>query len=227
MTMDKPIIALYDSFLAALNARNKERCIQLVREALDTGSISIPELYEDVLAMSLCQIASNENDQKIAIWEEHIQCGIVRAGIEIAYPYLMKLVARPGGSQQQPVAVVLCQAEECHELGARMATDFLILLGFDAFFIGANTPAQEALAAIKALKPRLVCISVANFFHLTKLQRLIHDMRSLQEQGQVPSFSIVAGGYAVKNTPGAVDKIKPDYFAHCYRDLARIAEEVR
>jgi len=223
MNRDSATKALFDSFALALNKRDKSRCIQLVREALEDESISIPELYEGVLSRSLQEIATNEKEQKLAIWEEHVQSGIVRSVIEISYPYIMNLIAKDQ-SLPRPTAVVCCQEEEYHELGARMVTDFLTLLGFDAFFIGANTPAEEALAAVVTLKPRLVCISVTNFFHLTKLQRLINGMRAHMARGDVPNFKIVAGGYAVKNTPGVTEQLTPDYFAYSYRDLAKIGE---
>jgi len=223
MNRESAIALLYEAFTRALSARDKARCIQLAREALDSESISIPELYEGVLAMSLYQIASNDKEQKISIWEEHVQSGIVRSVIEISYPYILKMLKKEG-NEQLPVAVVFCQEEEYHELGARMATDFLTLLGFEAVFIGANTPAEDALAAVVALKPKLVCISVTSFFHLTKLQNLIQGMRALMVAGRVSQFSIVAGGYAVNNTPGVAAQLKPDYFASCYSDLVKIRE---
>jgi len=223
MARESAVNTMFDSFVSALNTRDKARCIQLVKDALDTKSISIPELYEGVLARSLHEIATNEKEQKIAIWEEHIQSAIVRSALEITYPYIMNLTTKDD-NRPQPAALVFCQEEEYHELGARMATDFLTLLGFDALFIGANTPAEEALAAVVTIRPQLVCVSVTNFFHLTRLQSLINAMRAHIARGDVPPFTIVAGGYAVKYTPGVSAQLTPDYFASCYHDLAKIRE---
>lgn len=226
MSRDKDITSLSCSFISALSSHDKIRCIQLVKDALDADSISIPELYENVLARSLYLIATNEKEQQVSIWEEHIQSGIVRSVVENTYPYIMKFMLRVDTSQKRPVAIVFCQEEEYHDLGARMVTDFLTLLGFSAFFIGANTPAKEAFAAITVLKPRLVCVSGTNYFHLTKLQGLINGMRSLMVSGHAPTFSIVVGGYSLKNTPGVKEQIIPDYFAYSYSDLAKISEAI-
>lgn len=215
---------LAGSFYRALGERDKAGCLDLVLQEMRRGTITVPELYEEVLAYSLNQIASNQITQRIAIWEEHVQSGIVRSAIEVCYPYVLAARQVHGSGTKLPKALVLCQEEEYHELGARMATDFLTLLGFDAVFIGANTPAREAYAAVRDLKPVLVCLSVTNFFHLTRLQRLIDGMRELCEEGKVGPFRIVAGGHALANTPGARNQISPDDFAFSFRDLQALKE---
>ncbi len=213
--------ALFAEFCDALLRRDKARCVGLALTALDDGTVDIQTLYEFILAPSLAAIASNETEQSIAIWEEHVQSSIVRTIIELCYPRVIAL--RPGAQgKSRPGAVIFCQTEEYHELGARMTTDFLTLLGFEACFIGANTPHKEALAAVAHIQPQLVCISVTNYFHLSKLKGLIEQLRSLQSV----SIKIVAGGYAIFNTPNARESIPADFFANSYEDLLRIREAV-
>lgn len=206
-------------FNSALLKRDKEQCIGLILEFLEKDNISIPNLYELILAPSLYDIASNEKEQDLSIWEEHVQSSIVRTCLEVCYPHVIKK-ASPSTHR----ALVFCQEEEYHELGARMTTDFLTLLGFDATFIGANTPPEEAIEAVKSIQPKLIAISVTNFFHLTKLGALIEELRNVQVQSP---FKIMVGGYAISHTPDAKLKIKSDYFAECYEDIVRIKEELK
>lgn len=211
-------------FFQSLTNHDKIRCIHLVKEALDKKSITIPELYEGILAPSLTNIASNDKEQEIGIWEEHVQSGIVRTIVELCFPYLM--VGQALDFNLRPKAMVFCQEEEYHELGARMSTDYLTLLGFNAFFIGANTPKEEVFKALKVIKPQLVSISITSFFHLSKLEDMITALRGFVTSGDVEAFTIVVGGYAIDHTPHAKNRIHADYFVKTYEDLKRVKEAI-
>jgi methanogenic corrinoid protein MtbC1 len=217
-------IELYSNFIDALNNLDKEKCASLIINALEENLIDIPDLYQDLLKMSLSLIASNEREQRIGIWEEHVQSAIVRSVIELTYPYIIKQRDK-NNDLHSLKAIVFCQEEEYHEIGARMVTDFLTLLGFDASFIGANTPKAEVYKAINKLSPDLVCISVTNYFHLMTLKDLINELRdySIKETRQ---FKILIGGHAIENTPNAKNLIEPDFFANTYSDLERIRGEL-
>ncbi len=207
---------LKHDFYVALSNRNKEMCTELVRKALTLNQVSIPELYEGILTPALFDIASYEKAQSISIWEEHVQSGIVRTCLELCYPYVTDQKKTNGQR-----AMVFCQEEEYHELGARMTTDFLTLLGFETTFIGANTPPEEALLAAKALSPDLIAISVTNYFHLTKVNTLIERLRELPNKSDL---KILVGGYAIAHTPKAKEAIKADFFASTFSDLEAIKE---
>lgn len=205
---------LKNAFQDALEKHDKKTCITLIKEALENDHIEIPTLYEDILVKSLHDIAHNNKTQEISIWEEHVQSGIVRTIIEMAYPYILH------SQEFGESALVFCQEEEYHELGARMTSDYLTLLGFEVTFIGANTPEKQALAAIEALSPKIVCISVTNYYHLSKLEDLIKKIRLLSQA------KIIVGGYAIFNTPQAKKLIHPDYFANTFEDLRHIKEAI-
>lgn len=207
----------YHKFYDALNRYHKNECLDLSIMNLENGSISIPYLYEEILEKSLYDIASNECPQNISIWQEHVQSGIVRTIIENTYTYVLKFKEK---SLNQKV-IVLCPEEEYHDIGARMTSDFLTLLGFESYFIGPNTPAEEIFKAIDALSPDWVSISVTNFFHLSKLQDLVLEIKKYRPNHPL---KVMVGGYAIEHTPGAKEKIKADAFPHTFEDLKKIKE---
>lgn len=217
--MDNSNEHLKRKFHEALRDLNKPLAISIIKESLENGTITIIDLYTEILGPSLGTISSNEFNQEISIWEEHIQSGIVRTALEISYPYVISKKTQSTGIASK--AIVFCLEEEYHELGARMTSDFLTLLGFETHFIGANTPKKEALDAIEKLDPSLVCISVTNYFHLARLKDLIALIRSNFKNDQT---KIVVGGYAIDNTPHAKDEIDTDFFAHSFEDLKKIKE---
>jgi len=71
--------------------------------------------------------------------------------------------------------------DELHELGARMVTDFFALAGFEATFVGASTPIEDFVAALRHIRPRYVAVSVTNPYNLIALRKLIERIR-----GKVP-----------------------------------------
>lgn len=211
------IETIHQNFKNALMQHDRGLAVQIAIEALRSGALDIRSLYEEVLAPSLNQIASNNHEQEVPIWEEHVQSNIVRTVLENAFPYVLKESA----STSSMKALIFCVEEEYHEIGARMTTDFLTILGFDATFIGANTPTQEIVRAIKFYQPVLIGCSLTNYYHLTKLHKLIDRLKTeLPDQ----HFKVLVGGYAVFHTSNVKDLIQADYYAHTFEDLLPIKD---
>ena len=221
------IETIYQNFKTALMQHDRGLAVQIAIEALDSGALDIRSLYEDVLAPSLNQIASNSHEQEVPIWEEHVQSNIVRTVLENAFPYVIKERNQSKythSASTPPVkALIFCVEEEYHEIGARMTTDFLTILGFDALFIGANTPTAEIVRAIQFYQPSLIGCSLTNYYHLTKLHKLIDRLKT-----ELPSqrFKVLVGGYAVFHTSNVKDLIHADYYAHSFKDLLPIREDL-
>lgn len=217
MIQDQTIQLIYEQFKTALNHYDKETCLKIAMSALESNTVTISILYEAILEKSLYEIATNNSKQAIGIWQEHIQSSIIRTVIENTYSYVIKHKA-PVLSKK---VIVFCPKEEYHDIGARMTTDFLTLLGFDAYFIGPNTPEEEVYKAIDHLAPDWICISVTNFFHLAKLQDFVLRLKAYQSKN---TLNIMVGGYAIEYTPDAKLKIHADEFPHTFDDLKKIKE---
>lgn len=202
-------------FLNALDAYDRKRTVQIASDAIKNKILDIPTLYEAILAPSLTVIASNTNNQTIPIWDEHLRSNIVRTVLENMYPLIVDTV-EPNGKQ----ALMLCLEEEYHDIGARMISDYLTLLGYNTFFIGANTPKKEIIHAVEYLAPDLVCISVSNYYHLTRLHSLVESLKTSNAE----PFKIVIGGYAVHHTSNVRELVKADFYANTYDDLSKIKE---
>lgn len=222
MTHSDNLQQAYKTFTHALDQLDRTACLMWAKQILEQGDIPLIQLYEHILAPSLNLIASNEIEQQIPIWEEHIRSGIVRSVIELASPYVLFELAKSGVEPLSQQALVLCLEEEYHELGARIAADYLILLGFRVHFIGANTPKSEIFNALQLLSPKLLVISVTNYYHLTTLQHLILEIKA--DTSLSPYIAV--GGYAVENTPHIHDIIHPDFFVCSFQDYIKLKEAI-
>lgn len=179
----------YDRFYAAFDQLDKASCVSLIHDALANGSLSVPALYEDVLKRALGNLTDVEADPKHKIWREHIQTSIVRTLIEMSFPYVLKQRT----DQKLGKAAVVCPDGEEHELGARMVSDYLSLLGYETFFVGKSTPKSEFIDMIRSLDLDLVALSVTNHYNFSQTLKTLEMIRSAY-----PKLKIVAGGHGLE-----------------------------
>jgi methanogenic corrinoid protein MtbC1 len=107
-------------------------------------------------------------------------------------------------------------------VGARMVADIFTLNGFEAIFVGANTPREEIRDAINALKPRYIGICVTNYFTLVEAEKVIKLIKEHTEfKGK-----IIVGGSAFLNNPQNYKKIGADILIQDFEDIKKLAEGI-
>lgn len=187
-------------------------------DALEEKKISVADLYENVLSPALSHVIEEYPDTDDLIWREHIRSGIIRTIIESAYPYVIEERKEPNGEQ----VVVMCPEYEDHELGARMATDFYRLEGFDATFVGARTPLTTVLKALDIVQPKYLVISVTNFFNFISVRSTVETLK--KEAGY--DLTIILGGRAVEANPDVANFVGADLALQNYEAIQKLSEGV-
>lgn len=210
---------IYDEYIQALYQFDKRKVLEIALSHLEDGSISIVDLYEEMLTKSLQEIGSNHKTQNIKIWQEHILSNLVRSVIENAYPFVQ--IAKKQYEDTPPLkTVICCLSDEYHDIGARMVQDYLEILNFETYFIGANTPASEINHAVETLTPKLLVISVSNYYHLSKLHKLIE---SLRQNENIENLKIAIGGYAIQSS-SHINDLHADFIIGNFQDLLDMKE---
>jgi hypothetical protein len=74
-----------------------------------------------------------------------------------------------------------------------MTADILETHGWQTYFLGANTPADEMLRLIDELKPDLIGLSLSIYFNMPALKECITSIRN-----NFPGLEIVFGGQAFR-----------------------------
>ncbi|NMC04730.1 MAG: cobalamin B12-binding domain-containing protein [Candidatus Lokiarchaeota archaeon] len=194
-------------FQKLLEEEDKEKCVNWAIKQLENG-MNVTDLYGKVLAPSLNGIVCVEENDAMCIWKEHAKTSIVRAIIEIAFPFVLKQRDPKHSGNKDKTVLVMCPPEETHEIGARMVADHFTLAGFTTIFVGSSTPARSFLAAIKATKPRYVAISVSNPYHLFKTKQVIAEIKKAANEG----MEIIVGGSALKDRQDAREKLGADIY---------------
>jgi len=208
-----------EDFLQALDAEDRAACVEMALHRLDMGHTDVLALYLEVLAPALNEWVCGEGDADVCVWKEHVRTSIVRTVVEAAYPYVVKEAVRRNLAKGKGArVVVLCPPDELHELGARMVTDFFTLAGYEATFVGASTPIEDFVAALRHIRPRYVAVSVTNPYNLIALRKLIERIR-----GKVPEGTrVIVGGRAVARDPELARRIGADMVMGTFDEIAAL-----
>ncbi|MGQ9582620.1 MAG: cobalamin B12-binding domain-containing protein [Thermoplasmatota archaeon] len=225
-----PVQGLFEDFLRLVEAEDREGCVRWALARLESGELDIVGLYEGILAPALNTMVCRDADARVCIWREHVRSSIVRTVIESCYPFVLKErdareTGREGGRGSGGTegrgrrAVVLCPAEEYHEIGARMVADFLTLCGFDVTFVGANTPFDDFIAGIELFRPEIVAVSVTNPYSLLATRKAITAVREAL-RGNV---MVIVGGSAFRANPALFRETGADLLLQTYGEIDRFA----
>jgi methanogenic corrinoid protein MtbC1 len=216
--------SLYDEFVAHLDREDRKACVDFALSRLSRREIDIVSLYNEVLTPALREHFCRDKQREVCVWEEHVRTSIVRTVIECCYPSVVKEKEKSHGSAYLGKALVVCPPEEYHEIGARMIADFFTLCGFEATFIGANTPQGDILEAITYIGPRYVAVSVSHHYNLVAARRTLLKIRETRERTG-GRFTIVAGGNAFKQNPGAYREMGADVLLDTFDDIRMLVEK--
>lgn len=191
-------------FKKFLENEDKENAVNYILEKVKNKEIEILDLYSYILEPSLNSIICTESE-KLCVWREHVRSSIVRTIIECCYPYVIN-IRNSINLLKNKKAIVLCPNEETHEIGARIVTDVFTICGYDAMFVGANTPKSDFIDVINHIKPYYLAISVTNYYNVFSAKKIISEIR------QTINFDlkIMVGGNAFRNNQNLYKEIGAD-----------------
>lgn len=205
---------VYTKFKKALESEDREACLKVAHSALESKDVGIVQLYTEVIARALNEMDLLDMATPEAIWHEHVRSSIVRSVLESSYPFVLEERKAKGKGK----AVVICPTEEYHEIGARMVADFLVLLGYDVVFVGANTPLKSIIAGVKGSQPKIVALSITNVFNLLAARRVTDELLTARKTMK-KKFTLVVGGSAFKSNPHMAKEMGADELVQSFEDL--------
>jgi MerR family transcriptional regulator, light-induced transcriptional regulator len=173
----------------ALAERDRASAVEIALYAVRERGLPISDLYVCVLGPLLAEIGDAWQHGRERVWEEHFASATVRTIVEALYLDVVKEAAQV--SPRGEVAVLACPPDEQHDLGLRMLADRMMLIGWEVYFLGANTPRRELISAAQALKADLVVLTVATHFNRVELRTTIETLAR-----ELPGVRVGIGGPA-------------------------------
>jgi methanogenic corrinoid protein MtbC1 len=114
------------------------------------------------------------------------------------------------GQDYGKTVVTACVGGEQHELGARMVADFFEMDGWDARFLGANTPNSAVIGAVRATRPDVLALSATMTSHVVNVAEIILELRADSELART---QVLVGGYSFNVAPDLWRRIGADGYA--------------
>lgn len=210
--------SLYQEFITLLNQENKDASVAFVLSLLEKKLATLDEIYDQLLRPALVGFTCTEEDEAICIWKEHLRSSIIRTILEVTYPFVME--QKRNVPHLNKKVIVVCPKEEFHEIGAIIVTHYLNLVGFDATFIGANTPNDQIIKAIPAFKPDYIALSVTNFYNVVATKFVTEHIYT-----NYPDVKIIIGGQAF-HEESSKKTVKYHYYFQSTSDIFELAKEV-
>lgn len=186
-------------FLSAqLTGRRDEGLRIILDEGLRHG-VDVADLQLRVIQPAQQEIGRLWQENRCTIAQEHVATAISQLALAHLYQHL------PRAPRNGKRVLLACVEGELHELGARVASDFLEMAGFDVQFVGANTPTESLVALAKLARPDLLALSISLTFNMPALRQTI--ARAREELG--PAFPIAVGGPAIDflSDPAAIKQL--------------------
>lgn len=185
-TIDTPLATLRDRYLAAQLAGDRREALRLVIEEGVEQGVAVANLHLDVIQPAQVEIGRLWQENAITVADEHLATAISQLAVSHLYRHLPPVL--PNGKR----VVVSCAEGELHEMGARIAADFLEMAGFDVRFLGANVEAASLGAMVRTARPDVVVLSAATSLCFPGLRRTIAAVRAAGG----PTLPILVGGAA-------------------------------
>lgn len=212
----EPLDELPAAYLAAALAGEQRRALEMLREAM-RGGMDVRDVYGSVFAPVQREIGRLWLTNGLTVAEEHY----ITAIAQVAMAQLYEDVS-PGEPMDRSV-VVACVGGEMHELGARMVADFFEMEGWDSHYLGANTPAESIVHAIKQFSADVVALSATMSYHLVDLAEVIRAIRADAATREVP---VLVGGHPFTLAPELWRRIGADGTARDARGAVALASQL-
>jgi hemerythrin-like metal-binding protein len=174
----------FTAYLDRLLQGDLRGCGLIVQHFLAEG-ISLRNLYVNLFQRSLYRTGELWMKNRISVATEHLATTITESMMTLVHPTLLD---SPRNGKR---VLITCVCGESHQLGARMVSDTFECLGWEAFFLGANTPVEGLLNLIGEKQPDVLCLSVSLSSHIGQFKETVKKTRCL-----FPELDILAGGQA-------------------------------
>lgn len=192
--------ALCDRYLAAQLRGDRREALRLIEEEGLGAGYGVPALHLHVITPAQQEIGRLWQTNVIHVAQEHAATAISQLVVSHLYRHL------PVSASVGRRLLVACAPGERHEMGARIASDFLESAGFAVHYLGADVPVHDLVAQAASIRPDLIVLSAATGMCTAGLVEAVETLRATFG----PTLPIIAGGAAFHDVETAPPCALPD-----------------
>jgi excisionase family DNA binding protein len=160
----------------------------IIRHAYDSG-VAVETIADRVIAPTMAKVGHQWEVARIDVWQEHRATQLCGAALNDLKD---ELDAR--AERNRPVAIGGAPEGDPYLLATLLAQLVLLDAGWEAVNLGPNTPLPSLAKAMRALRPRLLWLSVS---YLEDAAGFIGTYRDLYRTAERQGVAIAVGGQAL------------------------------
>ena len=213
---DDPYYDEAREYLDLLLSGNRKEAARLIETLVDDGT-SIKDIYEHIFQKTQYEVGALWQTNQITVAHEHYCTAATQLIMSQLYPRIFAM-------EKSDKRLVACSvADELHEIGIRMVTDFFEMEGWDTHYLGANMPDSHLIQSVKENDADVLAISVTLPLHISRAKNLIEKLR---KESEFENLKIMVGGYPFKVVPDLWKKIGADASAGSAYDAIETANKL-
>jgi excisionase family DNA binding protein len=152
--------------------------------------IRFATIADEIIRPALVDIGERWHQGTLEVSHEHRASGAIMEALVRLAPELHR---KPSNGL---ITVCACAEGEQHEIGLRCMAFALELEGWRVHYLGANTPFETLASFAKAVRPDLMCLSVALTRHR---KELVDGMARVARVARPAGTKVIVGGFRADN----------------------------
>lgn len=213
---DNPFYELADRYLKTLLSSDRHAASELILASAAQG-MSVMDIYLHVFQPAQLEIGRLWQTNQVSVAQEHYCTAVTQMIMSQLYPQIL------ASEKNGQTVVATSVSQELHEIGIRMVADSLEFSGWDAYYLGANTPASSIIRTIQEKRAGLIAISATIPMHVSKVTDLIAQIRS---SSFAFPYKILVGGYPFNVSPTLWRQVGADAHARDAREAVLVAQQL-
>ncbi len=192
-------------FLDLAHAGDTKAAVRVVMGLLDAG---LPErvILVDLLAAAQREVGERWLRNDWTVVDEHLVSGVIESAVHA----LETLDSSVTHEAERGFVVVACSEGDWHSLPSHMFANMLRDQGFAVSFLGSSTPAEHVGRFLARHQPDALAVSCT-------VPLAFNGVVRLSDAAHAEGVPVIAGGYALGDTPTRATRLGADAWAH---DLA-------
>lgn len=161
-----PLAEAAREYLAHLLEGRRTEALAGIRKVLRAGT-NVRDIYLHIFMPVQREVGRLWHEGKIDVAQEHYCTAATELAIATLHAYLM---AEPRNGRRLVAATL---SGDLHVMPLRIVSDFLESDGWDAYFLGASTPAASVWQAVVAHRAELLVVSASMSHHVGRVRELL------------------------------------------------------
>lgn len=174
----------YEYYFDNLIKGKRPACAQVL-DTLISRNFTVQNIYQHLMQRSLYQVGNMWEYNQISVATEHLATATTESLMHRVYENI------PAVDSVQKTVVITSIENETHHIGGKMVADVFEMHGWEAIYLGGNTPAMELVEFLRETEPDVVGLSVSVYFHMNTLVKTVEILNE-----EFKSLKIIIGGQA-------------------------------